>query len=500
MTGAGDVCGIDLGTSFSILAHRTSTGQVEVVTNDAGDKLTPSVFKYNEEGQIVVGGPAKRSRLATPERVVEQVKRRMGSDWSWESPEGESFTSIGISAEILKKVKNDAQKKVGLEFTKAVITVPAYFTEGAKEATKKAGQQAGLDQVVLKDEPDCGLLAQYWAGWEIDKKTVLVVDIGGGTSDLSLIRCDLPNFRILDRAGDNHLGGIDFTNKIVEELRSEFGPFEDPGLKQQVFQRSERAKKDLSTDTTVTITFSTNKGLESVELTRSHYNDLIEENVDKIVGLAKEALSSADVTKDALDEIHFIGGSTRTPLLQESFAEEFGLEPKVAPQPDLSVAQGALIAAANEEGYDLLAKTGQALPGVKVDKILNHSIGVEATNTETGETINSVLIEEGEPLPATGRKVFSTERDGQTKVRITLLEGSARDPAECTVIGNRGGYVLEGIPPKPQGVARIELKLKITEEGLLEGEARELESGKELHIRHERDELVGEAEEGNEEG
>lgn len=499
MSGVKNICGIDLGTSFSALAHSTGIGLVEIVETNEGNKLLPSVFKLSEEGEKVVGGPAKRSWLANPTRIVTEVKRKMGTDWDWESPEGRSFTAIEISAEFLKKLIEDAEEKLDTDLTKAVITVPSNFGEPPREATKQSAQKAGLDEVILKDEPSCALLAERWAGREIDEKTILVLDQGGGTTDTTLIQCALPDFQILSKAGNNQLGGLDFTKAIVDELRSDFGPFDDPKLEQHVFERAERAKKDLSFDDPVTFTFQSKDGLEGVDFTRGRFNKLIEEDIGKVVGLAKETIASANITQDALDEIHLVGGSTRVPLLQESFAEEFGLEPKVAPEPDLSVSRGALIAAAYEEGYDLLAKNGGALPGIEMKKILSHSIGVEATNTETDETVNSVLIEEGEPLPATGRRAFSTERDGQTKVRITLLEGSSRDPAECTVIGNRGGYILEGIPPKPKGVARIELKLKINEEGLLEGEAKELESGKELHIRHERDELVREAEEDNKE-
>lgn len=490
-------CGIDLGTSNSVIAVLQGR-RVEVLSNAEGERLTPSVVKFLQDEQVLVGGPAKRSSLHHSERVVEEVKRQMGTEWTYETPEGEEYRPEEISGYIVNKIKVDAEEKLGSELTRAVISVPAHFKEMAREATKTAGELGGFEEVTLITEPVAGILAELLEDRDISGR-VMVFDLGGGTFDCSILECEPPNFETLAIAGDGKLGGSDFTRFLVERLKKETGPFPNIELKQDAYKRAEDAKRDLSFQNKGYISIPVDSqgnpgdnGMVSIQPTREEFEGMIEQQVDNTIQRAEEALDEANLTWEDLDEIIMVGGSTRIPLIQSKLAQASGMEPRMSSEPDEAVARGALVKAAIKEDIPILTKTDEALPPPQLTDILAHSIGVKTKNLESGKVHNKVLIQKGTKLPDQVEEIFTTQYDNQNVVEITLLQGESEKIEDCEIIGKEGGYRLEGVPRKPKGLPRIKLVLKITKGGIIQGQAMELDTGKPVTIQYERPQLIKE--------
>lgn len=480
--------GIDLGTTNSLVAVIKESKQVEVLTNDRGDKLTPSVVKFDPD-EVVVGKPALNSAIAKPNRVVQEVKRHMGEEWEFQPAEGDTYKPEEVSAYILEKLKGEAEKRMGREASSAVISHPARFGSVEREATKNAADIAGFKTVDLISEPEAAALSELTAGEELQGK-VMIADIGGGTSDVSLLEVSYPDIKTETIEGDLNLGGTDLTARLVEEIEEEVGELEKPELRQEAFKRAEEAKIDLSNQKEVSFSLPTPDGLRSFRFTRDEYEELIRPKVEDMLGVCEDVLSNIGCEWKDVDAFLLVGGATRTPLIRDLSAAESGLEPQISSQPDRAIAVGSAVKAASLQGMDILSDTGEYILHPFHKTVLSKPIGVKALEEESGEDINKIILEKDSPLPVEGTEIFTTERDRQSNVGITLLEGRSRDPNNCTVLGEEKGHVLEGIAPKPAGVPRIELTLKVDEEGLLTGKALDLDSGTPLEFRQKIPELL----------
>lgn len=488
----GNIAGIDLGTTFSAVGVIDGTRKPIIVPNSNGDMTTPSVVMYGENQEVEVGQHALHSAVSDPERVVQEVKRKMGTDWRKEI-DGQEYSPEEISASILRKLMADVEKRHENKIHKALITVPADFTEAERQATKNAGEIAGLDEVKLIDEQVAGFLSEFL---EEDVKDGLyfIQDLGGGTTDSSVLRVDGSDIDVVSKVGEGELGGQDFTRRIVEWLEDELGEFEDPRIRQDVFTKAENAKKELSNTEETTINIALGDGLESVTLTRETFEGLIDDLVEKVTENCVKAVNSETSGWGEIKDVLLIGGSSKVPIIQESIKKISGKEPRLSSRPDLAVALGAIIKAANEENISLYNNRGRAIESYFVNDSLSHSLGIESIDLDSGKKVNSIIVEKNADLPAEGEAEFTTEYSHQENIRVVVLEGESKKPQNCEVIGNEDGYKIDGIPPMPQGVPTIVIKMKVNSEGLVTLNARELDSGESLEVEIKREELIGEGE------
>ena len=465
--------GIDLGTTNSCVAV-IEGGEPVVIPNAEGGRTTPSVVAFSKTGERLVGQVAKRQAITNPEKTVSSIKREMGSNYKV-NIDGKDYTPQEISAMILTKLKTDAEAYLGEKVSQAVITVPAYFTDAQRQATKDAGKIAGLDVKRIINEPTAAALS-YGIDKEIDQK-VMVYDLGGGTFDVSIIEMGDGVQEVLATAGNNRLGGDDFDQRVMDWIVGSFKAETGVDLKgdkmamQRVKEAAEKAKIDLSgiTSTNINLPFITAdatgpKHLD-LNLSRAKFNELTADLVEKTMGPVRQALSDSGLSIDKIDKILMVGGSSRIPAVQEAVKKFTGKEPFKGINPDECVAIGAAIQA---------GVLGGEVEGLLLLDVTPLSLGVE-----TMGGVMTKIIERNTTIPTKKSQIFSTAVDGQTQVEVNVLQGErefARDNKQL------GLFKLDGIAPAPRGIPQIEVTFDIDANGIVNVYAKDLGTGKEQKI------------------
>jgi molecular chaperone DnaK len=492
----GKIIGIDLGTTNSVVAVMEG-GDPKVIENSEGDRTTPSVVAYKDDGERLVGAPAKRQAITNPENTIASIKRFMGRFYDEVEDEieevpykivrGENDTArveIGdrkytpqeISAMVLQKLKQTAEDYLGEEVTDAVITVPAYFNDAQRKATVEAGQIAGLNVERIINEPTAASLA-YGLDDESDQ-IIAVYDLGGGTFDISILELGDGVFEVNATYGDTHLGGDNFDKRLIDHIADEFEKDkgidlrEDPMALQRLKEAAEKAKIELSSSKTTTINLpfvtATDEGPQhlNMDINRATFENLIEDLVKKTVPQMEKALSDAGHSKNDVDEIIMVGGSTRVPLVQETVTDFFGREPNKSVNPDEVVALGAAV-------------QGGVLSG-DVDDVLLLDVTPLNLGIETLGGVMTTLIEENTTIPTKESEIFSTAADNQTSVEVHVLQGDREMAKDNRTLGR---FHLDGIPPAPRGTPQIEVTFDIDADGILNVSAVDKATGKEQSIR-----------------
>ena len=467
------IIGIDLGTTNSCVSVMEG-GEATVIPNAEGHRTTPSVVAFSKTGERMVGQVAKRQAVTNPDRTISSIKREMGSDYKVEI-DGKKYTPQEISAMILQKLKADADAYLGEPVTEAVITVPAYFTDAQRQATKDAGKIAGLDVKRIINEPTAAALA-YGLDKETDQK-IMVYDLGGGTFDVSVLEIGDGVIEVLATAGNNRLGGDDFdqciTNYLVEEFKKSDGIdlSGDRVAMQRLKEAAEKAKIELSGVTTTNINLpyitadATGPKHLDVTLTRAKFNELTAHLVEKTAGPVRQAMSDAGITASDLTKVLLVGGSSRVPAVQEMVKKLTGKEGFKGINPDECVADGAAI-----QGGVL----GGDVAGVVLLDVTPLSLGIETLGG-----VFTKLIERNTTIPTKKSQVFSTAADNQTSVEVNVLQGEREMAAYNKSLGR---FQLDGIAPARRGVPQIEVTFDIDANGIVNVSAKDLGTGKEQHI------------------
>ncbi len=493
----GKIIGIDLGTTNSCVSVMEGNEPV-VIQNSEGGRTTPSVVAFSKDGERLVGAPAKRQAITNPEKTVSSIKRFMGrlfdeveeeaKQASYKIVKGDDNTARveiedrkyapqEISAMILQKMKQTAEEYLGEKVTDAVITVPAYFNDAQRKATQEAGDIAGLNVKRIINEPTAASLA-----YGLDKKdqdqTIVVYDLGGGTFDVSILELGDGVFEVKSTRGDTHLGGDDFDSRLIDHLATEFKKDEgidlrkDPMAMQRLKDASEKAKIELSSSqkTNVNLPFitATDSGPKhlNIDITRSQFEKMIDDLVQKTIDPCKQALDDAGFSKNDIDQVILVGGSTRIPKIQEVVKEFYGKDPSKGVNPDEVVAVGAAI-------------QGGVMSG-DVDDVVLLDVTPLTLGIETLGGVTTNLIEANTTIPTSKTETFSTAADNQTSVEIHILQGERAKAQDNRTLGR---FHLDGIPPAPRGVPQIEVTFDIDADGVLNVSAKDKGTGKEQSIR-----------------
>lgn len=491
------IIGIDLGTTNSAMAYM-SGGKPNIIANSQGSRLTPSVVAVNDNGEVLVGAPAKNQAVTNPEGTIYSVKRLIGRSWDDEEVKKDRellpfemrksstggvevkmgdkwYTPQEISAKILAKLKKDAEEFLGEKVTEAVITVPAYFDDSQRQATKDAGKIAGLEVKRIVNEPTAAALA-YGLDKNNDEK-IAIFDLGGGTFDISILEIGDGVFEVLSTNGDTHLGGDDFDQKIIDKLASDFKNAEGVDLKedrtalQRLKEAAEKAKIELSTSEQteinipyITATSSGPKHLK-VSMTRSDLEKLVSDLIDKTEGPCKKAIKDAGLDFKDIDQVLLVGGMTRMPAVVKKVSEIFGKEPNKSVNPDEVVAIGAAV-----QGGVL----GGDVKDITLLDVTPLSLGLETLGG-----VMTKLIDRNTTIPVEKKQIFSTAADNQPGVEIHVLQGEREMASDNKTLGR---FILDGIPPAPRGVPQIEVTFAIDANGILNVKARDLATNKEQKI------------------
>lgn len=467
------VIGIDLGTTNSCVAVLEG-GEPVVIANAEGSRTTPSVVSIKQDGEILVGELAKRQAITNPDRTVSSIKRHMGSSHK-ETIDGKGYTPQEISAMILQKLKQDAESYLGQKVDKAVITVPAYFNDSQRQATKDAGKIAGLEVLRIVNEPTAAALS--YGLDKTDDHNILVYDLGGGTFDVSILEMGDGFFEVKATSGDNNLGGDDFDQVIIDYLVAEFK--KDTGIDlgndrmalQRLKDAAEKAKKDLSgvLTTTISLPFITAdatgpKHLE-INLTRAKFEELSHHLVERTLGPTRRAMDDSGLSPDQIDKVILVGGSTRIPAVQEAIKKLTGKEPYKGVNPDEVVALGAAVQAG--------VLTGDVKDVVLLD-VTPLSLGIE-----TAGGVFTKMIDRNTTIPTSKSQVFSTYADNQPSVEINVLQGERSMAADNKSLGR---FILGDIPPAPRGIPQIEVTFDIDANGIVNVSAKDRGTGKQQQI------------------
>ena len=470
----GKIIGIDLGTTNSCVAVMEG-GNAVVIPNAEGARTTPSVVGFSKNGERLVGQTAKRQAIANPERTISSIKRHMGSDYKVDI-DGKKYTPQEISAMILQKLKTDAEAYLGQPVTEAVITVPAYFTDSQRQATKDAGQIAGLTVKRIINEPTAAALS-YGIDKEDDQR-VMVYDLGGGTFDVSIIEMGDGVQQVLATAGNNRLGGDDFDQRIINWMVEEFKKTEGIDLSndkmavQRLKDAAEKAKIELSSTTTTNINIpfitadATGAKHLDMNLTVAKFNELTKDLVDATMGPVQQALSDSGLSPSDLNKILMVGGSSRIPAVQEAVRQKLGKEPFKGINPDECVALGA-------------AYQGGVLGGDVKDGLLLLDVTPLSLGLETMGGVCTKIIDRNTTIPTKKSQIFSTAADNQPSVEVNVLQGEREFARDNKSLGT---FHLDGLAPAPRGVPQIEVTFDIDANGIVKVSAKDLGTGKEQSI------------------
>lgn len=479
------IVGIDLGTTFSAIAYIDQHGVPTVIPNqETGDRTIPSVIFFEDEGTPIVGKEARNQMIIEPRRTVRFIKRDMGNPSAHVNIDGKDYFPEDLSAMILKKLKRDAENSLGQEIHKAVISVPAYFKDAQREATRKAGELADLNVIRIINEPTAAALA-YGVDKAAQDQTMLVYDFGGGTFDVTIMTIENKEFNVKATDGNSMLGGKDIDARLVEYFAEEFLREHNIDLRieahthQDLWDKAEKAKKDLTVRNNISVTLSAGEKGVRVDLDRDLFFNLIEDIVTQTEDCMKQVIEKAQMSWSEIDTILLAGGSSRIPAIKDMILQVTGKEAAMDLNPDECVARGAAIQAAvttiEKEGIEAIPQFGKEVD-IVVHDVAPHSLGVKALASDRKTYINSIIIPRFTPIPCTKDRTYTTNEDNQNKVEIEVLQGEDENPRspDVQLIGK---VDLKNLPPHKAGELIIKVSLSYNADGVIEVTAKELHSG-----------------------